>query len=142
MCPVAFPFTPRANSSASLRSCASGLPLFSPPDNRRKLFVFHPAHPNSPMISYPFAFSFSRICAWLLSTNFLSATNAGAPQVEKRKAFFPSASGSRSARSRTGGRMLRCRSPSRSRSGRYARISSGVTCRGVFTGAPSVLATA
>ena len=46
--PRTFPFTLRANSSAFLRSSAFGLPLFSPPKNRRKLFVFHPAQPNSP----------------------------------------------------------------------------------------------
>ena len=49
----AFSFRFRANSSACLRSSALGRPLFSPPKYFRKLFVFHPAHPNSPMTGTP-----------------------------------------------------------------------------------------
>lgn len=39
-----------ANSSARLRSSALGLPLFSPPNSPRKLFVLKPAQLNSPTI--------------------------------------------------------------------------------------------
>jgi len=60
--PRAFSCMSWANSSAFLRSSALGRPLFSPPKYFRKLFVFHPAQPNSPEIVYPFAFNFSRSC--------------------------------------------------------------------------------
>ena len=75
----AFSIISRANASAFRRSSASGLPLLRPPKYRRKLFVFHPAHPNSPRTVYPFACSFSRICEWLFVTKSPPAATAGAP---------------------------------------------------------------
>lgn len=51
-----------ANASAWCRSFASGLLLFSPPKYFRKLFVFHAAHPKSPITVYIFTCNFSWIC--------------------------------------------------------------------------------
>ena len=104
----------RANASAFLRSSASGLPLLSPPKYFRKLFVFHPAHPNSPITVYPFACSFSRICAWLFLTNSPSAKRPGPHRSRRERLSFPQ----HGAAGRQGqgqmGQMSHCRSPSQS----------------------------
>jgi|GEM_PF-6376391 len=129
-------FTFSAKSCACLRSSASGLPLFSPPKSLRKLFVLKPAQLNSSIIVYPLDCNFSLSNKWFCATNSLSRFPSykatGAPNVEKRKAFLPFASGSVSTRSRREVWCFAAYIPEPKPIRLYSRSSSGLICCGVF----------